>query len=266
MSNEKQLAHSKIDFETFLNFLKEIVSDLQSGILIQKVDYKLIDAVALKLIQVESKNDYVFSWLDSLFIEDKNKYERACVVLNKSIDEFMEALGYHKDWQPVTLNDELLTKDDPYWILIINKKIINRLNKKKCSLKINECIKYYFFSLHSIRERIQESNQSKNITTLSVNPLSFLREEITSLFFSIEKKALGNKPNFSAIRCAAFCELLYAKKYFKTTKLKIKTLTSFAMSKYDLDIKNSLSSSKKVDRKNHQEKIVSNDIPLRKCF
>jgi len=160
----------------------------------------------------------------------------------------------------------VLNEDDPFWFLLINKKIINRLNTKKSSLKVNECIKFFIFQLFSIKEYIEESNKSKNIATPAINPLSFLREDIVTLFYSKEKKALGNKANFSAIRCAAFCELLYAKKYFKPTKLKIKTLTDFAMSKYGLDIKNSLSSSKKGDRKNHQEKIVSNDTPLRNCF
>ena len=261
-----QLAHSNFDFEKFLNFLKEIESDLRSIMLIQKVDYKSIDSVALKLLQLDPKIDSIFSWLDSLFVEDKNKYERACLVLNKSINESMEGLGYHKDWQPVTLDDEVLTEDDPFWFPVLNKKIINRLNTKKSPLKNNECIKYYIFKLHSIKEGIQESNKSNKIEASTSDPLSFLRDEFVSLFSSKEKIALGNKANFSAIRCAAFCELLYEKKYFKPTKQKIKTLIAFAMSKYGLDIKNSLSSSKKTDRKNHQEKIVSNDTPLRNCF
>jgi hypothetical protein len=266
MNKEKQLAHSNIDFETFLNSLKEIASDLQIGILIQKVDYKLIDTVALKLVQIDFKIDSVYSWLDSLFIEDKNKYERACLVLHKSINESIEYLGYHKDWQPVTLDDEKLTEDDPFWFPILSEKIINRLNTKKSPLKIKECVKFFIFKLFSIKEYIEESNNSKNIATPAIKPISYLREEIVSLFYSKEKKALGNKDNFSAIRCAAFCELLYEKKYFNPTKQKIKTLTAFAMSKYGLDIKNSLSSSKKTDRKNHQEKIVGNDTPLRNCF
>ena len=266
MSNENQLSNSNIDFKPFLIFLKEIKSDLLLGIFIRKVDYKLIDTVALKLLQIDLKIDSVYSWLDSLFIEDKNKYERACLVLINSINEIMEELGHHKDWQPVTLDDEQLNDDDPFWFSILNTKIVTRFNTKKSSLKFNECIKFFVFKLFSIKEYIEESNQTKNIAAPTFKPLSFLKEEIISLFFSSEKKALGNKPNFSAIRCAAFCELLYEKKYFNPTKLKIKTLSAFALAKYGLDIKNSLASSKKADRKNHQEKTVSNDIPLRKCF
>jgi hypothetical protein len=265
MKDENQLSNSNIDFKTFLIFLKEIKSDLELGIFNQDVDYK-IDAVALKLLQVDSKIDFVYSWLNSLFIEDKNKYERTCLVLNESINEIMEDLGHHKDWQPVTLDDEVLNEDDPFWYAILNKKIVDRLNTKESSLEFKECNKFFVFKLFSIKEYIEESKKTKNINTPTVDPLSFLRKEFISLFLSSEKKALGKKPNFSAMRCAAFCELLYEKKYFNSTKLKIKTLSAFALARYGLDIKNSLATSKKADRKNHQEKTVSNDIPLKKCL
>ena len=104
MSNEKNPTHSNIDFETFLNFLKEIESELRFGLLIQKTDYQLIDSVALKLMQLDKFKELILSKLDDFFIEDENKYERACLVLNKSIKESMEALGYHKDWQPLNYN------------------------------------------------------------------------------------------------------------------------------------------------------------------
>ena len=275
MSKEKNPTHSNIDFETFLNFLKEIESELRFGLLIQKTDYQLIDSVALKLMQLDKFKDSILSKLDDFFIEDKNKYERACLVLNNSINESMEALGYHKDWEPTTVDDDddddnVINEDDPISFLIIHEKIINRLNTKKGRLKITECITCYIFKLYSIKENIQDSNKSKKIETATIipfNPLSLLREEIISLFIDAEKKALDNKLKFSStIRCAAFCELLYARNYFRTTKTKIKTLTSFALAKYGLDIRISLASSKLTDRKNHQEKTVSKATPLKNCF
>jgi hypothetical protein len=168
------------------------------------------------------------------------------------------------------------------WLVVIQNKLINRLNTKRSRLNINECIKCYIFKLYSIIENIQDSNKSEKIEIATINPidpinpinpissidpLSLLNEELISLFMAAEKKALGNESTFSStIRCAAFCELAYSKNYFIPTKTKIKTLTDFALVKYNLNIRPSLASSKLKDRKNHQVKTVSKAIPLRKCF
>jgi len=72
----------------------------------------------------------------------------------------------------------------------------------------------------------------------------------------IEAKILkwGNRE--ALIECAAFCELLFEKKYFVPKSTRIKSVNSFAIIKYGADIKNQLATSKKADRE--KKKVLLN--------
>lgn len=85
-------------------------------------------------------------------------------------------------------------------------------------------------------------------------------------FIKAEKKALGNIGKFNNIRCAAFCELLYSKKYIINTKTRQKTMSAFAQSRYGIDISKALATSKKFRRDSHKTKKIKGQNPLKNCF
>jgi len=86
---------------------------------------------------------------------------------------------------------------------------------------------------------------------------ALIREEFHSLILSIESKLKDKiilwKQRKSLIECAAFCELLYTKKYFVADSTRIKSVNCFAIYKYGVDIKIQLSAGKKVARDNHKK-------------
>ena len=137
-------------------------------------------------------------------------------------------------------------------------------------------INHKFFETHfdSLLKAVPEYKSTevtvvKPVSTpiMIIDPLSFIDQYLLNLFHEVEGRALGSSGKFiSKIRCAAFCEMLYEKKLIKQTKTRIKTMVSFAKSKYGMDIKVSLSSSKKDDRNNHKNKTVNKVPSLKYCF
>ncbi|HTB99319.1 MAG TPA: hypothetical protein VK705_01415 [Ferruginibacter sp.] len=100
-----------------------------------------------------------------------------------------------------------------------------------------------------------------------VDPMCFVDPFILQSFLDAEKKALKSSDKFSnAIRCAAFCEILYEKKYIINTKTRRKTMNNFAKSKYGIDITIALSTKNSVPRERHKNKTVNNMPPLNRCF
>ncbi len=90
-----------------------------------------------------------------------------------------------------------------------------------------------------------------------INPL------MANLIDAAEIKA---NPKLSAIRCAAFCEVLYKKGYIKNTTTRIKTMTQFAASRYKKDISKSLLTSKKEIRDSYKTHTIAGQLPINKCF
>ena len=100
-----------------------------------------------------------------------------------------------------------------------------------------------------------------------VDPLALIDPDMKSLFSEVEKKARGETGKFSSrIRCAAFCELLYIKKYILASTQKRVTLNQFSKSRYGIDISNALETSKNKHRENHVNRTVKGEIPLKNCF
>lgn len=95
------------------------------------------------------------------------------------------------------------------------------------------------------------------------NWIDLIEPLMLPLIENAEKKANHKS---SAIRCAAFCELLFEKKYIKPTNTRVKTLTTFAASRYGLNISNALKKSKEDDRNEHKNFSKSGFEPLKKCF
>jgi hypothetical protein len=103
-------------------------------------------------------------------------------------------------------------------------------------------------------------------TEKKIDPLTFINPEIHSFFINAEKKALGEIGKFnSVVRCAAFCELLYEKKYITNTKTRRVTMNAFSNSRYGINILNALAATKKAARDKHKTKKVKGLIPLKNC-
>jgi len=164
---------------------------------------------------------------------------------------------YHA-WYYILTNH---TSFESYFKLKQKKSQISKKRKKKKSTVISTAVKQ-----DNLKEtRIIEDNQNEN----KIDPLTLIAPFFLNLFIEAETKALGDLATFkSKIRCAAFCEMLYERKYITNTKNRPTTLKTFAKNRYNLDIKNALapSANKKYDRNNHKTKIVSKMLPLRYCF
>jgi hypothetical protein len=107
----------------------------------------------------------------------------------------------------------------------------------------------------------------QNLTgvTITTSPMwqDLINIELLQLIERAEGKA---KPDLSNIRCAAFCEVLYEKKYIKQTITRVKTMTQFAISRYGRDIGKSLLASKKKARKYYKTHTIAGQKSIESCF
>ncbi|MFN6387453.1 MAG: hypothetical protein ACK4X2_03975 [Bacteroidota bacterium] len=119
-----------------------------------------------------------------------------------------------------------------------------------------------FFDLKAECESYFENLTGETSTT---SPMwqDLINIELLQLIEIAEGKA---KPNLSNIRCAAFCEVLYEKKYIKHTITRVKTMTQCAMSRYGRDIGKSLLASKKKIRKNYKTHPIAGQKSIESCF
>lgn len=108
----------------------------------------------------------------------------------------------------------------------------------------------------------------KGEESVKIDSLSYIDPFLVESFKKAEKMALGSNEKFgTAIRCAAFCELLYKNKYLIQAKNNIDVMDNFARSRYKIpSIKNQFSTSNNGERKNHQTKIVKGLPRLDRCF
>ena len=129
-----------------------------------------------------------------------------------------------------------------------------------------------FVKLHERVEGIKKVNDLNmfmlpNEPVKKVDPLSYINPSIVSLFLSAEKKALGVNDTFpNKIRCAAFCEILYDRKYIIQSKQNQKQMRDFALARYHLNISNALLSVKQDARNKHKNFTVDGMPPLKNFF
>jgi len=102
----------------------------------------------------------------------------------------------------------------------------------------------------------------------AVDPLSFIDPDFIDLFLRSEAKATDGTAKFTtAIRCAAFVELLYDRKYLVPVKnLRQQTMIRFAKCRYHIDIKNALAASKNPARQDNKTRAINGKPPLNKSF
>ncbi|MEJ7738534.1 MAG: hypothetical protein WKF97_13975 [Chitinophagaceae bacterium] len=105
------------------------------------------------------------------------------------------------------------------------------------------------------------NRDQKNVLTGAQFGLDLIRDELHTRLIVIEGKILSKierwKQGFDKIECAAFCELLFDKKYFVKGSTRIKTVNAFACSKYGNPIKNQLGKTREPARKTHKT-LLSN--------
>jgi hypothetical protein len=123
----------------------------------------------------------------------------------------------------------------------------------------------YYFELKKACDLLFE--KYREILVISkpkiINWVELIEPAMLPLIENAEKKANHKS---SAIRCAAFCELLFEKKYIKPTKTRVKTLTTFAASRYGINISNALQKTKQAARNEHKNLRKSGFEPLNKSF
>lgn len=79
-----------------------------------------------------------------------------------------------------------------------------------------------------------------------------LQNHLADIENMIESKIYIWKDRKQLIECAAFCQLLYDRKYFVKGSTNRATVNSFALSKYKVDIKDQLDTTRKPSREKHK--------------
>lgn len=95
--------------------------------------------------------------------------------------------------------------------------------------------------------------------------IDFIEPALQNRFIQIEERT-KNEFKESNIRCAAWCELLFTKKYFVEKKNRIKACNDFAKRRYGKDVENSLLKTKEEERNKHINNTVKDKKPLKNYF
>lgn len=137
------------------------------------------------------------------------------------------------------------------WAITFQVNAIDRA-KSNNPYPPKEYMKYLFFLLKEMQNQIPESKTK----VFEGDPLEMIEISLRARFSKMEERALSKSGKWeSKIRCAAFLELLFDKKYFTTHTERIRTCNAFAMSRYGKDVKNQLAGTAKKDRDTHKNKL-----------
>jgi hypothetical protein len=154
------------------------------------------------------------------------------------------------------------------------ESIIEEYKKQKplVALRMSEKIdsyQNYLDWLNDLDQILQQKNDAKNI----ISPLTLIDTAILAHFLEIERNVTDEpgKWNDSSIRLAAFCELLYEKRYFTEKpdgkkERPVKFINDFAKSRYGIDIGGSLKKGKEAQRDHHKKRTIKGKLPLRNYF
>ncbi len=130
--------------------------------------------------------------------------------------------------------------------------------------------RFQFLNLH---EYFNKRNKVNKGIVIPLDPLDCIDPAIITAFLEKEKHVIRENGQWdgSVIRLAAFCELLYEKKYFteKPNNKKDRPVTfinSFAKARYGIDISIQLKSAKKNERVEHKNKKKDGKSPLKNLF
>lgn len=136
-------------------------------------------------------------------------------------------------------------------------KELNKLKETKEILKLNWFKYVYEHSLlikGLIKKYQPETSDGKEIDA-TVYIVLELHDRLIELEKRMPKTIDQWKKGIRKIECAAFCELLFEKKYFVSGSTRIKDVNSFSLSRYGVEIKIQLQKSKEKDRKTHKIRL-----------
>ena len=155
----------------------------------------------------------------------------------------------------------IFKEEKPYgFIAQLNIKILNPLIIKLIAIKkeINFSdkkgeIKKVFKNLETVPGLIKDGDEY-------IDPL------FKDLLIAAENRATVNRTFKHAIRCAAFCEMLYEKKYLLNKRDMGPVIKAFALVRYNKTFKSQLDFGKIKQRTQHKNGIVSRQPPLKTFF
>ncbi len=244
------LADSKLVNETFARLKKEYFEKVEKGekkeSLVKKhmVSFKNFRISEPQKNNVEGYRNKGYIW----FEEGKNF----------SLKDF---IVYHCETSSQQVYDEATVNN----ILIVTDELIENAPKQEfhfCSACEGYAYAKYIDFLKS------ESMTDLNKEPITLNSLDEIeipfRDRVLSVEQKIEKDSGPLKNNKT--RCAAFCDLLWDKKYFESKKDRLKTCNEFSKNRYGIDLYIFFKDGKKIERKNHKESRVSGKPSLRSYF
>lgn len=112
-------------------------------------------------------------------------------------------------------------------------------------------------------------NNLQNNNNKPSDSINYIKPELHNLFINVENKISSKidnwKRNNDKIGCAAFCDALFTKKWFKDVSPESATVNneivrSFSLARYGLDITNQLLAAKKNERETSREKLIKSSI------
>lgn len=145
-----------------------------------------------------------------------------------------------------------------------NPQMIQDINGTK--ERINKFDIYLTWLNDKIEYKIEPANPKDKKPIVSIDAMTLIKASKQQAFIAIHEKLIKELPFKSAIRCAAFCTLLFGKDFFINQKNRKVMMNNFAVNKYGVDIYTSLASSKKEHWGKYQTQTIRNLPPLKNYF
>jgi hypothetical protein len=174
------------------------------------------------------------------FYDEKNSLTNFELYLTKFIvahniykvydEDFNRTVFFEKAWN----NCKMLNSKFKYSIKYSDNIQIEKMNSLDWELVLN---KYQH----------EPSNKWKDLIK------NELQDRLTEIENKIPNKITNWKQRIDLIECAGFCQLLFDKKYFVQGSTIIKSVNSFALSRYGTDIDIQLKAAKKESRERHKK-------------
>ena len=139
-----------------------------------------------------------------------------------------------------------------------------------CDIKKNvlRLFKWKIMKIHGLKNTalLPENNDKKTLDPATLdNALDYIEPCLVKSFLEAEHKATNGTGNFTTdIRCATFCNILYAIGYLLQTKRNRVRIIEFARCRYDIKIKDALGKPK--EQKRYTDLRIDELPALRKCF
>jgi hypothetical protein len=233
---------------------------------------KLIELSETQAIEKETGlNAYLKYWNDALTYNDKVIIDFYVIVHFEALKEWynLKLEKYIENNESRYLDEEVKDSDIQRWHDDIKQSV--ELYLKQSERKPNQkfstissvhakqlILFYYWLDIKvEISKSIEEKSVEKKIDKVSCE--QYIKSELIDRLTEVESKMKIMIDSFSQskIKCAAWVELLMDKGYFNIEhkKTNLKSCTSFAKARYNVDITNQMKPAKNGDRNNHKKRF-----------